>query len=158
MAIAFVLVLVLLLLLPIGVLALVGGLGLSRYLSARRFVADAAHAEAIVVRLPARLRDAPTGNGTFIQPREFRPVVRFETAQGQQVEARVEFGTPKPSVTLGQATPVLYDPQRPQRVRLGAADGRKQAIRTLVAGCIGALVLFLVLLGIALALNLLVRG
>ena len=143
MVAVFVIVLVLLLLLPLGVLALVGGIGLSRYLAARRFVVDAAHTQATVVRLPSQMRNAPASSGTFASQRDIKPVVRFETAQGEQVEARVEFGTPKPSVTLGQATPVLYDPQQPQRVRLAEADGRKQAIRTLVAGCVGALVLFL---------------
>lgn len=158
MVVVFVFVLILLLLLPIGVLAVGGGIGLSRYLAARRFVADAAHAQATVVRLPSRPRNMPADNGALAPLREFKPVVRFETTAGQSIEARVEFGTPKPTLTLGQITPVLYDPQQPQRVRLAEADGRKQAIRTLVYGCAGALVLFLVLFGIALVLNMLVRG
>jgi hypothetical protein len=158
MVVVFGLVLVLLVLLPVGVLALVGGTGLSRYLSARRFVAEAAQARAIVIRLPAQMHRAPSGSGTLTPQREFKPVVRFRTAQGQVVEARVEFGTPKPSVALGQETPVLYDPHHPQRVRLAEADGRRQAVRTLVAGCIGAMVLFLVLLAIASALSMLMRG
>lgn len=157
MVIAFVLVLILLLLLPLGVLAIAGGIGLSRYLAARRFAAAAEHAQATVVRLPSRPRNMPADNGTLAPLREFKPVVRFETAAGQSLEARVEFGTPKPTVTLGQTTPVLYDPQQPQRVRLAEADGRKQAIRMLIYGCAGALVLFLVLLAIAIALNMLAR-
>lgn len=143
-------VIVLLLFIPVLMLlglALSGGV---RLMAARRFVASAVPAEAVVVGLPSTMKRVSGGGGVSVPVRYFEPVVRFQTPQGQLVEARVEVGTPTPSAAIGQTTPVLYNPLNPQQVRLTEADGRAGATAPLVAGCLGAAMLVGILLCISL--------
>jgi hypothetical protein len=129
--------------------AIAGG---TRLMTARRFVASAVQAEAVVVGLPSRMRRVSGGSGVSVPVRYFEPVVRFQTPQGELVEARVEVGTPTPSAAIGQTTPVLYNPLRPQQVRLAEADGRFNATGPVIVGCLSAMLLAGMLLCVGLML------
>jgi hypothetical protein len=145
-------VIVLMLLIPTLLLIGLAVSGGTRLIAARRFVASAAPAEAVVVGLPSRMRRVSGGSGVSVPVRYFEPVVRFQTAQGQLVEARVEVGTPTPSAAIGQMTPVLYNPLNPQQVRLAEADGRIGATGPVVVGCLGVAFLVGMLLCVGLVI------
>lgn len=141
-----------LLLLLLGLFGYLGVTTFDRMAKTRRFLATAAPAQAVVVGLPSRLRRVSTGNGGSYPLRVFEPVVRFQTARGEVVEARVEVGTPTPSAAIGQETPILYNPHLPQQVRLAEADGRMSAFWPAFAGCSAVLVLLALLLCLGLML------
>jgi hypothetical protein len=151
--ILFTLPIIFLLLLMLALLLYLAIGGYNSLTKTRSFLATAAPAEAIVVGLPSRLRRVSSGNGGSYPLRVFEPVVRFQTAQGQTIEARVEVGTPTPSAAINQTTPILYNPALPQQVRLAEATGSTSAIGPIVAGCFGILVLLMTLacLGISVA-------
>jgi hypothetical protein len=96
------------------VTALAGGV-LS--IGARRFRKRAERVEGEVVRLrPSRSR-----NGRIV----YYPTVRFTTVYGQRVEAESPLGGTPPPAMPGDKVPIMYDPDRPTRVRVGdaAANG-----------------------------------
>ena len=143
---------VLMLAIPVLLLLGLAASGGMRLMAARRFVASALPAQAVVVGLPSTMRRVSGGSGVSVPVRYFEPVVRFQTPQGQLVEARVEVGTPTPSAAIGQTTPVLYNPLNPQQVRLAEADGRIGAKGPLIAGCLGAAMLAATLLCVVLVI------
>ncbi|WP_327045709.1 DUF3592 domain-containing protein [Microbispora sp. NBC_01189] len=81
-------------------------------LDARRFRRRGARARGQVVRLRIRR----SGRTTV-----YYSTVRFTTACGRQVEAEARFGGNPPPGRPGAFVPVVYDPARPARVRLGGA-------------------------------------
>ncbi|MBX6386398.1 MAG: DUF3592 domain-containing protein [Microbispora sp.] len=48
----------------------------------------------------------------------YYPTIRFTTLYGRQVEAETAYGSNPPLVRPGEEVPVLYDPDRPTRVRI----------------------------------------
>ncbi|MEU9889905.1 DUF3592 domain-containing protein [Sphaerisporangium sp. NPDC051011] len=93
-----------------GVIALVfGGIGLGALMSARDFRRIAQRVPGEVVRL----RESRDSEGSV-----YYPTIRFMTLNGQYVEAETHFGSNPPPARVGGRVTVLYDPARPDRIRL----------------------------------------
>ncbi|MEV7009669.1 DUF3592 domain-containing protein [Streptosporangium sp. NPDC051022] len=63
------------------------------------------------------LRRSGGGKGVYY------PTLRFQTVQGSVVETESDLGSNPSPVRPGQQVMVVYDPARPQRVRLDGAGG-----------------------------------
>lgn len=88
---------------------LFGGIGLGMLLAQRDFRRIALRASGQVVRLrPSRADDGVVYYAT----------VRFVTVNGQVVEAETGFGSDPPPAPLGARVRLLYDPARPDRMRM----------------------------------------
>lgn len=64
-----------------------------------------------------------------------QPVVRFRTADGQDVETTSRTGARRWRISEGQAVPVIYDPRNPRHAVAGTNPSS--------AGCFGGLAVFI---------------
>jgi hypothetical protein len=92
----------------VGVVALL--VGLVTLVFTVRFIQRAEHATGTVIEL-SRETDSD-GEVTFY------PVVRFETAEGREIEFKSSSGSSPPSHSEGDRVDVLYDPDDPHDARL----------------------------------------
>lgn len=88
-----------------------GGIGCGVVVSTRRFMARA-------LRVPGVVVDLRVSRGGGGGSRTYRPVFRFQTYEGQAIEAVSSTGSNPPSVRPGEQVGVLYDPANPRRARL----------------------------------------
>ncbi|GII60728.1 hypothetical protein Skr01_08130 [Sphaerisporangium krabiense] len=99
-----------LMVLGFGLIALIfGGVGTALLMSARDFRRIAHRVPGHVVRL----RASDGGDGTV-----YYPTVGFTTLHGQYIEAENGIGSSPPAAPVGGRVTVLYDPERPTRIRL----------------------------------------
>lgn len=95
-------------------LLLVGvGLGVGGLIAGTRtqkFVASAVKGQAQVSRLSSRR----SGKGRPV----YFPVLRFKTEAGTEHEVVSSVGSSPPSYTAGDTVPILYNPARPEEVRI----------------------------------------
>lgn len=120
------------------VFGLIGG---AITMNAREFRRRAQRTRGLVVGL----RASRSGNGTV-----YYPTIRFTTLYGRQVEAETGYGSNPPPARPGEEVPVLYDPDRPTRIRIDSVMGNGM----LLGGVFLAfgIVLFTVGAGMALSL------
>ncbi|MFG1874372.1 DUF3592 domain-containing protein [Sphaerisporangium sp. NPDC049003] len=103
------------LVLAFGLAALVfGGVGAGLLLSQRDFRRIAHRVPGQVVRL----RPSHSSEGTV-----YYPTIRFTTADGRPVEVEGNVGSSPPIAPVGAEVPVLYDPARPDRMRVDTMLG-----------------------------------
>ncbi|WP_344208253.1 DUF3592 domain-containing protein [Nonomuraea bangladeshensis] len=72
--------------------------------------------------------------------RVYYPTLRFRTLQGFVVETESDLGFNPSPVRVGQQVMVVYDPERPQRVRLDGAVG-SGVLHSVLFLIVGAVVL-----------------
>ena len=104
----------LLLLFSLACLGLAGWL----YIRARTFLEGAVTTVGIVTDV---LREESVDTDTDGSRRfntMFRPVVRFSTESGEQIEFASGVSTSSPSYTKGGQVPVAYDPSDPQKAKI----------------------------------------
>jgi hypothetical protein len=125
-----------LILVTIGViLAVVGG---AVVLNARDFRRRAHRGQGRVVRLRAT-RTGVSGSdrrGSAV----YHPILRFTTADGEQVEAESPIGSNPPPAKLGEQVSILYDSADPTQVRIDSARGGGMLLGGILIG-IGLLLL-----------------
>ncbi|GII58026.1 hypothetical protein Pth03_64150 [Planotetraspora thailandica] len=109
-----------------GLIVAGGVMGIGSY----RFLRQAQRADGEVVRLRTR-RTGRQGHRSTV----YYPTVRFTTVYGQQVEAEANIGTGRPAAMPGEHVPILYDPEKPTRIRIDTRQGRG-----VVAGVVFAVV------------------
>lgn len=83
----------------------------------RDFLSRAVRAPAVVVGIEERNEKLALGK-YYRTYRDFCPVVRFQTSQGQGIQAQVEVGVERNPPAVGQQVEICYDSAQPQRVRL----------------------------------------
>ncbi|GAA4591398.1 hypothetical protein GCM10023194_50640 [Planotetraspora phitsanulokensis] len=98
-----------------GLIVAGGVMGIGSY----RFLRHAERADGEVVRLRTR-RTGRQGH----RSRVYYPTVRFTTVYGQQVETEANIGAGRPAAMPGERVPILYDPERPTRIRIDTPSGR----------------------------------
>lgn len=104
----------LLLLFSLACLGLAGWL----YIRARTFLEGAVTTVGIVTEV-LREESVQTDNDGFrTTDTMFRPVVRFSTESGEQIEFASGVSTNPPSYRKGGQVPVAYDPSDPQKAKI----------------------------------------
>ena len=112
--------------------------------AARRFQAVALRAPGVVTDLRYRSVGRNIGSGTWF------PVLRFDTADGRQIDTEAMYGRRPAPVRRGDEVTVLYDPADPTRAALeGRFGGGFLGVMLLVIGLLFA-TLGLMIGGIAL--------
>ena len=137
-----------------GALTLVGaGLlvaSILSYTSTRRFIDRSLTATGTVIRIEIE-RVARNTNGRIERYEEHRPVVAFETGEGERIEFKSAVGYT--SYEVGARVGVLYNPANPREAEIFTTANPREAAHPREAG-IGAFALFnlynesIVLLGI----------
>jgi hypothetical protein len=87
------------------------------------FTGRAAHAEGRIVKMDTVRNAAPfmdqvAGSGVI-----YYPVVRFKTQDGKAVDFRAASGSQRPTYSVGDKVPVLYDPNNPKDSRINTVWG-----------------------------------
>ena len=119
----------------VGAVLVLIGAAISR--AAGRWRRTAARAQGTVTRLEMmRPRGPQTHAGTYYS------WVRYTTAEGREVEGRTTFASSPPPAREGATVTVLYDPDRPERVRLDTLMGRGgfAALPCYVLGAVGIVI------------------
>ena len=98
--------------------ALFAGIGIMSARSTRHFEESAARAAATVTDVRSRSVGRGTSGGIV-----WIPVVRFRTADGQEVDAEAGGGTNVKRWEPGQQIEVSYDPAKPSDVRVPGSGG-----------------------------------
>ncbi|WP_214410405.1 DUF3592 domain-containing protein [Sphaerisporangium fuscum] len=124
--------------LGLGALAF-GGVGAGLLVSHREFRRIAQRAQGQVVHL----RRGSTEGGYV-----YYPTIRFVTAYGQQIEAETNYGSNPPVAPVGGLVAVLYDPEKPSRVRVDSVWGGGVAVGAIFAA--SAVLLVVVAAGVVL--------
>lgn len=96
-------------------------LGVSIWLTVRSldFAANATRTQGTVVDLQRKYSTDSDGNGRYL----YYPVVRFQTAAGEQSEFRGSAGSSSPAYGRGDQVTVLYFPQNPRDARIDSITG-----------------------------------
>lgn len=96
---------------------------------ARRLREQGVRVPGVVVRLTFSPSRGTDPGGTY------SPVLRFRTAEGQDMETESDVGTSPAPAREGDQVTVIYDPQKPTLARIDSMSGRGTAIGgLLVAG------------------------
>jgi Protein of unknown function (DUF3592) len=115
----------------IGVLCAAIGLvfvaiGVAIAASGTRFRRAAEQAQGTVteVKAVASRSDPSTGPVGGTSGPHYRPVVRFTTADGREIQAESRFASNPAPAHVGDTVRVFYDPRDPERIQLDTAVGR----------------------------------
>lgn len=84
---------------------------------ARRLARHGVRVPGVVTRLRWDSSESGSGGSHY-------PTLRFQTREGEMVEAESDLGTNPAPARVGQQVTVLYDPAKPVRARLDTAFGR----------------------------------
>lgn len=137
---------------PIGVIFFAGlfvlvGLGfvaMGRYLirSARRLASIGVRVPGVVAGIRAS-ETSDVGRGSYY------PILRFRTADGQDIETSSDIGTDPPPAREGDRVTVVYDPAEPRTARIDSMLGSGSGIgwACVIGGA--ALTIVAIYLGIA---------
>ena len=104
----------LLLLLSLACLGVAGWL----YIRARKFLEGAVTTVGIVTDVLREESVETDNDGIRTINTMFRPVVRFSTESGEQIEFASGVSTNSPSYRKGGQVPVAYDPSDPQKAKI----------------------------------------
>jgi len=91
-----------------------GTIGIVLLIQTRRFLARALRVPGVVVDLVRSYSRSSNGGGSTT----YRPVFRFQTYEGMDVEVTGNMGTNPPPARPGEQVNVLYDPGNPRNARL----------------------------------------
>jgi len=91
--------------------AILLGVAIFFFVRTRRFLARAIDTQGTVIGLVASR--GSEGATTY------KPVVQFTTPEGGTFQFTDSVGSSPPGFDVGEAAPVKYDPQNPQRARIG---------------------------------------
>lgn len=94
-----------------------GALGVVLLVRYRQFLARALRVPGVVVTLIAS-RSSSSGPGRSNGGITYRPVFRFQTYEGMDVEVTSNTGSNPPPAREGEQVNVLYDPADPRKARL----------------------------------------
>ena len=114
------------------------GTGFRTLRTARRFRAVAVRSPGVVTDLNYRSVGRNISSGTWF------PVLRFEAADGRQIETQAMYGRRPAAARRGDQVTVLYDPEDPTRAALEGKHG---------GGFVGAVLLVLGILFATLGLT-----
>src|SRR5215813_10549630 len=96
-----------------GMMAWIGGLWLRRQIRLRRKGVR-------VMGTVTRTEEERSNQGTI----SYKPVVRFHTQAGEEIETATKVGTPWAGRRVGKVVPVIYDPARPTLAEIDTPGGR----------------------------------
>jgi hypothetical protein len=100
--------------------------GLRAIQSGRRLREHGVRVPGVVIRLKFSHSRGDTTRGTY------SPVLRFRTAEGQDIETESDVGTTPAPAREGEQVFVIYDPQTPTLARIDSMSGRGIALGGLI--------------------------
>ena len=99
----------------------------------KAFAERAVATQAIILRLETYMPGQEKNRSTPKERRTF-PVFRFTDRDGQEREARSRTSYPFDKVTVGQTLDVLYDPDKPDDLRIGTETDNSLFYALIIVG------------------------